>query len=134
MSKIFLFLLWFALCVIQFTMSASVPTDHDAILKKVREHGDYKKIEIKRNKHREIALSEDERSQDAYCKAGNSCMPGGNVFRRIEGRYHKKRFERHTRRGVRENSKLQSIENRAINLSAAQKQEVLQSAPHQETL
>ncbi|PWN38181.1 uncharacterized protein FA14DRAFT_153511 [Meira miltonrushii] len=133
MSRNIFYLLCLTIFLVQLTTSASIPTDHAELLQKVKDHPDYKKIAGERNRHREIALSEDQKSQDAYCKARNSCMPGGNVLRNIQGRYHKGRFERHTRRAKRESSKLDLMENFAKNTLSAQKQEMLQKHADQGT-
>ena len=41
-------------------------------------------------------------------------MPGGNVFRKIEGRYHKARFQSHTDKALREAKKLTEMKNSAL--------------------
>lgn len=86
--------------------TASISADYSAVLERLKEKPRYKEAEQKKIYHRDSALMHDTKSQDAYCKAGKSCMPGGNVFRKIEGRYHKARFQSHTDKALREAKKL----------------------------
>lgn len=117
MSRSIVFFLWVLLNLIQLITTAVIPSNEaEAVaLKKVKENPGYKAVKEKKDNYSTIAYKEDAKSQAAYKKAQNSCMPGGNCFRNIEGRYHKHQFNKNTRKGILEGRKLDQLEHIAVN-------------------
>lgn len=114
--NVLIYMLFFFLAIL--SLANSIPAenlidaDNHATMRKNKQ---YARVEDKKNLHRELATKHDAKSQEAYKKAKNSCMPGGNCVQLLKGRYHKKRFDSHVARGVEAQRFLKGMQNQHIN-------------------